>query len=160
MEIAIVNGAGRTVYHNLVNPLCSIGDAKKIHGITDEMVANAPTLKKQWPTLEHIIRGADLVIYNKGFDITFFPQRLSMAATISCAMERFAPIYGDWNSFHGSYTWKSLKVAMDYLGLEFEGAPHRALADSLACRAVWLAMEERDIFGSPPHETLGNEVPF
>ena len=61
-------------------------------------------------------------------------------------MERFAPIYGRWSGYHGNYTFQSLKTAVSYIGYQWEGVPHRALTDALACHALWRWMGERDAF--------------
>jgi DNA polymerase III epsilon subunit-like protein len=149
VEIAVVDDEGRTVLNTLVNPLRSIGDAKKVVGITQDMVARAPTLRELWPTLEAIVFGCHVVTYNADYDVKFFPKRLAAAAHISCAMKRFAPIYGQYDHFHNSYRWVSLRTAADYIGYEWQGVPHRALSDALACRAIWRWMEDRQDFPEP-----------
>lgn len=153
VEIAACDEDGRTVLNTLVNPGQPIGEAKKIHGITDDMVQNAPTLRELWPQLEAIIIGNDLVIYNADFDTRFFPNRLAQANSVSCCMLRFAGVYGDWNAHHQSYTWKPLKVAMQFVGGTWQGGAHRALADALACRTVWNWLEDQAAFGDQPPST-------
>ncbi len=140
VEISIVGPNGQTVINELVNPQVPIGDAKKYHGITDDMVADAKTLEGLYDLIYYVLEGRHVVIFNAKFDTAFFPGRLGFAH-VSCAMDRFAGLYGAWNSYHGNHTWQSLSTAMKYYGLEFQGSPHRALADALACRDVWRAME-------------------
>ena len=41
-----------------------VGFATKIHGISDEMVLDAPTLEDLWPTISGIIQGNHVVIYS------------------------------------------------------------------------------------------------
>jgi DNA polymerase III epsilon subunit-like protein len=149
VEIAIVDDAGRTVLNTLVNPQRPIGDAKSGFGITDETLVGAPTLRELWPQLEAIVFGCHVVTYNAEFDAKFFPRRLAAAGHISCAMKRFAPIYGDYDHFHNSYRYVKLKMAADYVGHAWQGSPHRALPDALACRAVWRWMEDRQDFPEP-----------
>ena len=60
-------------------------------------------------------------------------------------MLRFAPVYGEWNQYHGNYKWKSLSTAANYVGYKWKGDVHRALADTLACRAVWNYMEKEAV---------------
>ena len=59
-------------------------------------------------------------------------------------------IYGEYSAFHNDYTFKSLKDAMDYTSCRWDGPPHRALSDALACRAVWQWMESKATFNEPP----------
>jgi DNA polymerase III epsilon subunit-like protein len=163
VEVAIVDDEGNTVLDTLVNPQQAIGDAKKIHGITDEMVQSAPTLRELWPTIEAIVVGCDVVIYNADYDVKFFPKRLAAANSVLCCMNRFAGVYGDWNEHHQSFTWKPLKVAMNYVGGHWSGKSHRALADALACRTVWNWLEDQAEFNDRlPVLGVANdlEVPF
>ena len=146
VELAMVDDDGRTVLNTLVNPGQPIGDAKRIHGITDEMVQKAPTLRDLWPEIEAIITGNDVVIYNSDYDTQFFPKRLAQANSVSCCMVRFAGAYGDWNAYHQSFRWKPLKVAMQFIDGDWTGNPHRALADALACRTVWNWLEDQAAF--------------
>jgi DNA polymerase-3 subunit epsilon len=138
VEIAIVDDRGRPVLDTLVNPREPIpADASRIHGITDDMVRRAPTMRKLWPTIEELTEGEHVVIYNAAFDRAFFPNRLRHTGRLSCAMLSFAEVYGEVHATRGGYKWQKLVTAADYVGHEFEGAAHRALADALACRAVW-----------------------
>ena len=146
VEISFVDENRNVVMNTLINPGRSIGDAKKIHGITDEMVSNAPTFRELWPVIEALVTGCHVVIYNSEFDTQFFPERMRAAAHISCAMQRFAGVYGDWNPYHQSFSWKSLKVAMEYVEGTWEGTPHRALSDALACQTVWAWLDDNEQF--------------
>ena len=65
-------------------------------------------------------------------------------------MKRFAPIFGEYSHFHNDYVFKSLKDATNYIDYRWVGRRHRALADALACRALWQWMENRDDFNGAP----------
>lgn len=68
VEIAIVKylpDGARTVKRKLVNPQLSIPPAiTDIHGITDEMVQNAPTFKQVAHEIKQFLDGCDLACYN------------------------------------------------------------------------------------------------
>jgi len=141
VEIAILDATGEVVLDTLVNPLRPIGFATSIHGITDEMVVDAPTLEDLWPVISGIIRDNHVVIYNAQFDTRFFPGHLDCAAQVSCAMVRFAPIYGQWHPVYQDYTWQKLTTAAHFIGYTWVGDAHRALADTRATRALWNWMD-------------------
>lgn len=134
VEIAIVNDAGRAVLESLVNPRRTIPwQASDIHGITDDMVRGKPTLDTLWPRIREIVAGEQIVIYNSVFDTQFFPGRLQQARVVSCAMTCFADKVGG--------RWRKLDIAARHVGHRWTGDAHRALADALACRSVWLWLE-------------------
>jgi len=58
-------------------------------------------------------------------------------------MLRFAPIYGEIHPFYGDYAWQKLTTAAACINYEWVGNAHRALADTLATRALWVWMENR-----------------
>ncbi len=144
VEVAIVNEAGDIVLDTLVNPERPIGFATEIHGISDEMVENAPTLEKLWPQIFEIIESNHVIIYNAQFDTKFFPDALNAAAKISCAMLEFAPIFGQIHPGYNDYTWQKLTTAAQFIGYDWIGDPHRALADTRATRALWIWMKRRN----------------
>ena len=58
-------------------------------------------------------------------------------------MEYFSAIYGDFNPFYGSYTWKKLSVAADWYGYDWgKEKSHDALADCHATLHIWNRMLE------------------
>lgn len=158
VEIAIVDDGGRTVLNSLIRPPRKIGDAKAYHGITDDVLKDKPTLVEFYPTIEAIVTGCHVVMWNAKFDCRFLPHNLQAAGHISCAMKRFAPHYGQYSEYHGDYTDKSLKDATGFIGYKWTGKSHRALPDALACRAVWQWMECRDNFGGMTPDDIDKKV--
>ena len=134
VEIAIVDDTGQTLINTLVNPQRRIPwQASNVHGISDDMVRSKPKLEQILPRILEIISGEQVVIYNASFDAPFFPGRLRQARMVSCAMVRFA------DALDGR--WRKLDVAARHVGHRWTGDAHRALADALACRSVWLWLE-------------------
>jgi DNA polymerase III epsilon subunit-like protein len=140
VEIAIVNYNGDILFHSLINPERSIGFTTYIHGITDEMVQEAPTFEECWEDIKGILKGKHIIIFNAAFDSRFFPDQLSCANQISCAMAGFQRVYRAGGGNSRKY---NLRFATDHIGYSWEGEHHRALADTLAARAVWLWIEKR-----------------
>lgn len=149
VEISIIDHKGNTVMDTLVKPAHPIpADASRIHGITNEMVAGAPT----WPELHEqfnsIITGKTLVIYNADYDTRLIKQTAAQYGltteqpkTIECAMLTYAEHYGEWNEHRGNYRWQSLTKAAAQQNVTIQGQAHRALSDCLTTLGVIQAMK-------------------
>lgn len=65
------------VYHEYINPQRDIHpDAIRVHGITNEFVADKPLFAAVAPSFVEFIQGAVLVIHNAPFDIGFLNSEL------------------------------------------------------------------------------------
>ena len=143
VQIAVINSRGAVMLDTLVKPVMPIPPgATAIHGITDAMVADAPTWAEVAEILRRIIDGRELCIYNAVYDRKMMHQSAEKAGTpkidwkelanFHCAMERYAEFWGDWNSYHQSYRWQKLTDACDQQGIPEPEAPaHSALGDCL-----------------------------
>jgi len=145
-QIAIIDEVGKVWFNNLVKTKEPIpADATAIHGITDEMVADAPTWELIAPVIENFLRNKLVVVYNAVYDRKMMHksnERWNMPkyewkehSTFVCAMEAFAEFYGDWNNYHKSYRWQRLAHAARYCGVDVKNA-HDALADCQMTLAV------------------------
>ncbi len=122
---------GVVVINTFVKPTKTIPPiATKIHGITDQMLVNAPGWKSVGPWLAHATNGKTLVIYNAEYDLRVInqtshfhgvPNDLAYQA-FHCAMQYYAEFCGDWNDYRGGFRWQKL-----------EGGDHSAIGD---CRAT------------------------
>ena len=129
VEIAIVNHAGEPLLNTLVQPSISIPlEVTAIHGITDEMVALAPTFPEVYPRIVEALEGKRVLIYNSSFDIKIldYCRRLhglpsfKLTKRSECIMEWHARWAGDWSDYHEGYRYHPLCGG------------HRALEDCLA----------------------------
>jgi DNA polymerase III subunit epsilon len=150
-EVAIIDLAGNVVFQSLIKPACAIGPkAESIHGISNDMVAAAPTIADVWPRLCQVLKERHVVIYNADFDVPMLYQSARIAGADlpdlgfepHCAMRLFADYYGEWDDYHGNNRWQSLGKAINILGIQQDDTLHRAQADADACRKVLLAMAE------------------
>jgi DNA polymerase III epsilon subunit-like protein len=140
LEIAIVDQAGHVLVQTLVQPGWHTAwpDAEAIHGITPTDVVQAPRLETVRAQIVEAVRGKTVVIYNAPFDHAFLPDELAAAAEVRCCMRAFAEHYGERSVSHGNYRWQTLTWAAHVVRHVYAvSGPHRALADALACRAVW-----------------------
>lgn len=156
-QIAIVDAGGEVLLDTLVKPVRPIpADATRIHGITNEMVTDAPAWADVLPQVVELLTGRAVVIYNAQFDYDMlrFSTRTAglpefegrSLAKWYCAMETFAEVYGEWNEYHGNYRWQRLTTAARHYDLPVEDA-HSALGDCRMTLAVCRAMAaaaERD----------------
>ena len=70
---------GRTL-HRYLNPgRSSHPDALRVHGLTDEFLADKPRFEAVADELLEFLSGAELIIHNAGFDVGFFDAELSRA---------------------------------------------------------------------------------
>jgi DNA polymerase-3 subunit epsilon len=171
-EIAVVNLAGEVLIDTLVKPTKPIDhNTSQIHGITNEMVANAPTFGDLLPRLEQVLRGREVLVYNAEFDeakitrsaeangckfspdgntawywthtIKQTPDGIShYRSHWHCAMEIYAQYYGDFNDYHHSYRWQRLTDAALQCGIELPPGIHRARADAELTRRIVLYVAE------------------
>lgn len=128
-DISILSRYGSTMLDTLVKPPIPIPeDATRIHGITNEMVADAPEFPDVYYRIRELIETNPVCIYNAKFDeailrhccryydlpfLEFQPQ---------CAMEWYAQFYGDFSHYWGNYKWQKLP-----------NSTHRADGDARAC---------------------------
>lgn len=145
VEIAIVSNTGEVLLNTLVKPYSPIPPdcyAVKIHGITNEMLENAPRWHEIYPQVKDIVKSNKVIIYNEKFDRRLIEQTCSKYGLKSplkqthCAMLE----YGEW---FGDGRWHKLSKAVEYMDLSFEGQQHRALADCLATLAVYQTMQTK-----------------
>ena len=148
VEIAIVDINGSVLLDTLVNPLRKIPTAaSSVHGISNEMVLEAPSWVELLSEIQQIIKGKTIVAYNADYDGSFFPDHFFDSASLVCAMQKFRSHVGAKRSL-------SLNRAVKICGHVWSGDAHRALADTMACRAVWQWIEEN------PEPTIDFERTF
>ena len=114
----------------LVNPGRKIPPhARRVHGISDEMVANQPTFKEAYPNFEAFIEGSVLLAHNARFDISFIREETRRNDLTPPANEVIdsLTLFRRWFPDSESH---SLEGLAKYLKLGTNGL-HRAVADSM-----------------------------
>ena len=156
VEIAAIDCSGAVLIDTLVKPVGSISeDAYHVHGIGGSSLSAAPTIAEIMPQIHEAFAGRTVTSYNLDFDSAMIRQSCAkrhkeawkgyewLKASIKqadCIMELYAQWYGDWNSYHGSYTWKALGGAGKALGVKLEKPAHRALSDAKMALGVLKAL--------------------
>lgn len=154
VELALIDCAGAVLLDTLVRPSGPVpAEAAAIHGITDAMLAEAPTWSAIHARFCDLVEGRQVVIYSREFDtrvITQTARRYGLPAPqgfdlvldpgrIHCAMQAYAGFHGAWSAEKGQYRWQRLSAAAAQQGVTVTNA-HRALGDCLMTLGVVRAM--------------------
>lgn len=153
VEIAIVKllpDGSRTVKRKIVNPEMPIPKANSdIHGITDEMVKDAPTFKQVANELKQVLDGCDIAGYNSNrFDI---PLLMEEFLRVQVEFDMKGRKLVDVQKIFHQMEQRTLSAAYKfYCSKNLDGA-HSAEVDAQATYEVLLAQTER-------YPALGNTI--
>jgi DNA polymerase-3 subunit epsilon len=129
VQIGIIDLDGEVILNSLIQPTISIPpEVVNIHGITDEMVSNAPTFPELYSRIVEALKDKAVLIYNAEFDINILYyccqlhnlEELNLKKRSDCIMEWYAQYCGYWSNYHESYRTHSLE------------GNHSAIGDCLA----------------------------
>lgn len=151
IEISIIDCTGKILLDTLVKPLKAIpAAATAIHGITNEMVADAPTWRDIHYQFMVLTNDRTLLIYNALFDSRLIFQTVAASNCqlsgkkyifdAECVMESYAEYYGQWDQKLNKFKWQRLSNAAEQQDVVTDGTPHRALADCKTTLGVIRAM--------------------
>ncbi len=150
IEIGIINDRGEVLFDQLIRPRGKMDPAAgRVHGITMEMLASAPTWEQVWPQAEALLMGRKIGVYNVEFDLRLMKQTNRQSwltwslpeASFFDVMKLYARYYGDWDPFHKSFRYQSLEIAGRQSGIRLPNA-HRAVDDCRLTRALLHYMAE------------------
>lgn len=150
IEIGIIDDEAQVLFDSLARPRGKIDPAAaRVHGITPEMLADAPTWDVVWLQAEVVLKNRMVGVYNVEFDLRLMKQthRFSMLrwalpdGNFFDIMKLYARFYGDWDPFHRSFRYQSLELAGRQCGIQLPNS-HRAVDDCLLTRALLHHMAE------------------
>ncbi len=134
-EIAAVKSLGGKVletYQTLVKPRERLTDfIISIHGITNEMVKDAPRVQEVLPDFLNFVKDGVIVGHHSPFDLGFLVYDLEKMGLPIPKQPALCSSLLARNSIVGPPNHK-LQTLVKYLGLD-GGQAHRALDDSVAC---------------------------
>lgn len=150
-EIAILDLKGRLLLNTLVKPSRPIDQrVTDVHGITNAMVADAPSFRDLVKTLPRLLHGRTLIAYNADYDARLLRQScfeneifLSLSNHWHCAMKLYAMFHGTPGRYVGEYAWHTLSRAAAHQDLVPDSTLHRALADAALCRRLVLHIAQQ-----------------
>lgn len=160
VEIALVRldpSGARTEFRSLVNPEMEIPEeARRVHGISNEMVAGEPTFAELAPKLLDMLRDVDLGGYNViRFDV---PMLRNEFDRVGAPWKTEGMRIVDAQTIYHRMEPRDLSAAVRYYcGREMEGA-HGALADTRATVDVLLGQLER--YPALPRDVNGLDAQF
>jgi len=132
IEITAIDCSGDIKLDTLIKPIKKIpADSSRIHGITNDLVINAPALDSLWAEqLSQLLGGRALCIYNSEFDLRMIKQSL----------------YGRhrqvWDEYYNHYKWFKLTTAARECSIQLPERAHRSLADAELTRQLLLFLAE------------------
>ena len=136
-EIAVsVSQGGKVLeeYSALVNPeIPIVPEVVAIHGITDEMVKDAPTFGQIIPKLKSLFDGSILVAHNAPFDMSFLRSEFE-----ACGQQLPPyPVIDTLKLARKSHLFEknNLGLIAQQIGLNNQGW-HRAMADTKMCEQI------------------------
>lgn len=149
LQLSICNGNGEILVNSYVCPVKRKRwpNAQSVHGITWQMVKDAPLLTDLAEPVEEILNECELLIgYNiKRFDFGFLLEgRIDIPRGIRVydLIEDCSVLHGKWNDYHGDYTFPKLqKVAGEY-GITYDA--HDSANDVIATTKLFYALLNGD----------------
>lgn len=132
--VKVINGNIQQEFYSLINPIPDSREQNNthVHGITPEMVADAPTFEQLFPTLKSFITDLPIVCHNRGADINIMQR----------CMDHYGLAGIDTANNYCTFemTGQSLTACCKQYGIPM-GEHHNALDDALACAKVFLACQ-------------------
>jgi DNA polymerase-3 subunit epsilon len=144
IEIAVLDSNAHPLINTLVRPRNPIPqDATRIHGVTNQMTAIAPTWAALWQEIRGVFFGRQLAIYNADFDLRLIDQTNRVYGLPHWQpgfipldiMILFADFRSVWDPYRNQNRYFRLEEAGSYLGIKLPNS-HRALDDTLLAREV------------------------
>ena len=144
LSITIIDGAGKLIMDTLVKPSHTKKwkRTEKIHGITPEMVEDAPLLEELTPQIKEIFAQADNIIaYGVSTDYSHIKyiydteeERIALHDKVRCCANEYVRYI---HENRPDLSHASLIDAMECFEIEWTGVPHSSTADTFACKDVW-----------------------
>lgn len=135
IQVGIIDLDGNVLLNTLVRPTVPIApEARSVHGITDEILADAPDFSDLYGPIAGLLRNRYVLAYNADFDRRLLEQTCATyglppfeVAEWGCVIERYADFWGE-GSKAGHYKSQSLSTACDQQGISVDGH-HEAVQD-------------------------------
>lgn len=142
VELAILSINGDVLFNSFIKPQHPIDPrAIAVHGITDEMVANAPSFTDIAEQVYRILKDKTIVAHNVVYDTGRLNYEFGRAGYDGHGASGTACTMLLSMEYDGQ-RWKKLAATMKWLGIEHKGESHRALYDTQCCHLVLKGLAE------------------
>lgn len=146
IEISIINtdleGNVADTYETLINPQRDMG-ACWVHGITAEMVADAPLFEEVYEDILEMIDESVIVAHNARFDLRFLNHEMERAGAGISALDGICTLGLSRGLFPGLPSYK-LQTLCEYFDIEMKEA-HSAYGDSVSTRELFRELKDKYI---------------
>lgn len=148
LEVCLLDSDGNPLIHTRARPpsldyTLTWKISAQINGIRPRNVRNAPAQESVVQAVINAARGHRVIAYPARDDARFFP-----GISTACAAEAF-------RLRHGLRNIVKLRKALDVQGIGWSfGVAHSAMADALACRALWCSLQDVEDFGSTEEPSI------
>lgn len=132
--VRVHNGVINQKFYSLIKPIPDSRTERNthVHGLTDEMVADAPTFSELFPLLKSFIEDLPIVCHNSSTDINVFKSCMEYYGLTGIDLSH----YVDTLELYG----KGLKACCEENGILLVNH-HDALADAEACAKLYLCYQ-------------------
>lgn len=132
--VKVQNGAICQKFYSLINPIPDNRDTDNsaVHGITKEMLIDAPTFEQLFPFMVEFIGELPIVSHNVDVDIRIFAECMAYYSLKGINLDNHYCTY--------RLNQKSLEACCEEYGIEM-GRHHDALDDATACAHVFLSSQ-------------------
>ena len=144
ISISICDGEGTIIMDTLVKPAHKKKwkNTEKIHGITPDMVADAPLLDELIPEIKRIFAECDnLIAYGVSTDYSHIKyiyetekERVWLKEKTRCCANEFVRYAYEHKA---ELQHMSLTDAMALFSVEWDGVAHTSIADTIGCMKFW-----------------------
>ncbi|MGI9264534.1 MAG: 3'-5' exonuclease [Gammaproteobacteria bacterium] len=140
--LVLQDGQPTDRFHSLMNAGRSIpAFVQSLTGITDQMIATAPPAEQVMRNFAEFIGEMPLVAHNASFDKSFLDYEFRRAGVrrrgrFACSMRVARRVYPEARNH-------KLNTLARYMGLDWSGQHHRAMADVEMTTQLWCAMQQR-----------------
>lgn len=167
LQLSIIDYDGNVLFNHYIKPDKAKfwPGAERVNHISPFKVAHEEHLDYYKDELEEIFDEADLIVAYNGnhYDIPIIARYgfdILRKQSYDVMLE-FAPIYGAWDDYHGSYTWQKLIVCANYYGYHGDGDFHDSLEDiraTLFCYKKMTNEEENEKILQGNNSTVADDV--
>jgi DNA polymerase-3 subunit epsilon len=135
IQVGLIDLDGNVLLNTLVRPTVPVApEARSVHGITDQALADAPFFSDLHDTIAELLRNQSVLAYNADFDRRLLEQTCATyelapfeVSEWDCVMERYAGFWGECSKA-GHFKPQSLSTACTQQGIDVDGH-HEAVKD-------------------------------